>query len=46
MTAAVRTVALYRLILVASAAVLVPLGLRAFRAADRYVRAHGTIGQH
>ncbi|MBU6424132.1 MAG: ABC transporter permease, partial [Chloroflexi bacterium] len=39
-------VRLEHLILVASAAVLVPLGLWAFRSADAYVRVHGTIGQH
>ncbi len=30
----------------APAVLLVPLRLRAFRAADRYVRVHGTIAQH
>lgn len=37
---------LEHLILAASALVLVPAGLWAFRSADRYVRVHGTIGQH
>ena len=32
--------------LVLSAAVIVPLGLWAFRSADRYTRVHGTIAQH
>ena len=32
--------------LVATSAALVPLGLWAFRAADRYVSVHGTIAQH
>jgi ABC-type polysaccharide/polyol phosphate export permease len=37
---------LEHLALLASAAFIVPLGLWAFRAADRYVRIHGTVAQH
>lgn len=33
-------------ILVATSAAVIPLGLGAFRAADRYVRVHGTITQY
>lgn len=32
--------------LLLSASLIVPLGLWAFRAADRYTRVHGTVGQH
>jgi ABC-2 type transport system permease protein len=34
------------LALLATAALIVPLGLWAFRYADRYVRVHGTVAQH
>jgi ABC-2 type transport system permease protein len=38
--------ALEHAILLASAAVLIPLGLWAFGRADRHIRVHGTIAQH
>jgi ABC-2 type transport system permease protein len=38
--------ALEHVFLVASAAFVIPLGLWAFRSADRYVQVHGTIAQH
>lgn len=34
------------LLLLATAALVIPLGLWAFRSADRYVRVHGTVAQH
>ena len=37
---------LEHLAVIASSAFLLPFGLWAFRAADRYVRVHGTIAQH
>ncbi len=42
----VMDVGLEHVALLASSALVLPLGLRAFRGADRYVRVHGTIAQH
>jgi ABC-2 type transport system permease protein len=38
--------AVEHVLLLATAALIIPLGLWAFRSADRYVRVHGTIAQH
>lgn len=38
--------AVEHVLLLGSAALMIPLGLWAFGAADRYIRVHGTIAQH